>query len=72
MWHPQVTALETPWTIATEMFEASGEPGSEEWRREIGNSAESRYLENAAVDEVHEVDAYALNIVGTEDARPRM
>ena len=68
MWHPQVSALKTAWTIATEVFEASGESGSEECRRELGNSAEDRCLENAAVDEV---DAYTLNIVGTEDARPR-
>ena len=64
-----MTALETARTIAIEVFEASGEPGLEEWRRAIGNSADDWYLENVTDDEV---EAYALNIVDTANAREPM
>ncbi|MFJ3489658.1 glycoside hydrolase family 1 protein [Leifsonia aquatica] len=66
----QVSGLKTGWTIATQAFRSTGEPGSEEKLREYGYPRDDWYLENSAGDDFVGVQAYTRTFIGPEGPLP--
>ncbi len=58
------------WTVATQAFEASGDPGSEERLVEYGTPRDDWYLEAARDDDFVGVQAYTRTIIGPEGPLP--
>lgn len=58
------------WTIATQAFHATGEPGSEEMLQEYGFPRDFWYLENARGDDFLGVQAYTRTFIGPEGPLP--
>ncbi|MDO5751929.1 glycoside hydrolase family 1 protein [Arthrobacter sp.] len=56
--------LKSGWTVATQAFQATGEPGSEEEVLRYGYPREGWYLERAAGDDFVGVQAYTRTLVG--------
>jgi beta-glucosidase len=64
-----VDGLRSGWTVATQAFEPSGEPGSTVMVEQYGRPREGWYLEAAAGDDFVGVQAYTRTIVGPDGPR---
>jgi beta-glucosidase len=62
--------IRSGWTIATQDFVPTGEPGSEERVREYGYSRDDWYLEQSAGDDFVGVQAYTRTFVGPDGPLP--
>lgn len=62
--------LRSGWTVATQAFCATGEPGSEEEVRRYGYPREGWYLERSAGDDFVGVQAYTRTFVGPDGPLP--
>jgi beta-glucosidase len=58
------------WTVATQDFMPTGEPGSEERLREYGHPRDDWYLEQSAGDDFVGVQAYTRTFVGAQGPLP--
>ena len=58
------------WTIATQDFMATGEPGAEEKLRDYGYPRDDWYLEKSAGDDFVGVQAYTRTFIGPEGPLP--
>ena len=65
-----VSGLKTGWTVATQAFASTGEPGADEKLREYGYPRDDWYLENAAGDDFVGVQAYTRTFVGPSGPVP--
>lgn len=61
-----VSGLQSGWTVATQAFVPTGEPGSEEMVHEYGYPRDYWYLENSAGDDFLGVQAYTRNFIGPQ------
>jgi beta-glucosidase len=59
-----VGGLATGWTVATQAFESTGEPGADRMLREYGYPRDDWYLEAAAADDFVGVQAYTRTRIG--------
>jgi len=64
------SGIKAGWTIATQAFHSSGEPGADERLREYGYPRDFWYLENSAGDDFVGVQAYTRTFVGPEGPKP--
>ena len=62
--------IQSGWTVATQAFEASTEPGSDERLVEYGAPRDDWYLEAARDDDFVGVQAYTRTIIGPEGPLP--
>jgi beta-glucosidase len=62
--------IRSGWTVATQAFRATGEPGSEERLRSYGYPRDDWYLEQARGDGFIGVQAYTRTFVGADGPRP--
>lgn len=58
------------WTIATQAFHSTGEPGADEKLHEYGHPRDFWYLEQSAGDDFVGVQAYTRTFIGPEGPRP--
>ncbi|MGX1934733.1 glycoside hydrolase family 1 protein [Microbacterium resistens] len=58
------------WTIATQAFHSTGEPGADEMLREYGHPRDFWYLEQSAGDDFVGVQAYTRTFIGPEGPVP--
>ena len=65
-----VSGIKAGWTIATQAFHSSGEPGADEKLREYGYPRDFWYLENSAGDDFVGVQAYTRTFIGPEGPKP--
>jgi beta-glucosidase len=65
-----VSGLQTGWTIATQAFHSSGEPGADERLQEYGHPRDFWYLEQSAGDDFVGVQAYTRTFIGPEGPKP--
>lgn len=65
-----VSGLKTGWTIATQAFHSSGEPGADEKLHEYGHPRDFWYLEQSAGDDFVGVQAYTRTFIGPEGPKP--
>jgi beta-glucosidase len=65
-----VRGLATGWTVATQAFESTGEPGADEMLREYGYRRDDWYLEAAAGDDFVGVQAYTRTRIGPSGPLP--
>ncbi|QNE36929.1 glycoside hydrolase family 1 protein [Leifsonia shinshuensis] len=65
-----VSGLQSGWTIATQDFMPTDEPGSAEMLHEYGYPRDDWYLEESAGDDFLGVQAYTRTFVGPEGPRP--
>lgn len=65
-----VSGIKAGWTIATQAFHSSGEPGADERLREYGYPRDFWYLENSAGDDFVGVQAYTRTFIGPEGPKP--
>ncbi|MFB9375939.1 glycoside hydrolase family 1 protein [Kineococcus gynurae] len=59
-----VGGIASGWTVATQAFRSTGEPGSEEMLREYGYPRDDWYLENSRGNDFVGVQAYTRTFVG--------
>lgn len=62
--------LQSGWTVATQAFQATGEPGSDDAVQRYGHPREGWYLERAAGDDFVGVQAYTRTLVGPAGPLP--
>lgn len=62
--------IRSGWTVATQDFVATGEPGSEEMLHEYGYPRDDWYLEQAAGDDFVGVQAYTRTFIGPHGPLP--
>ncbi|TIH40974.1 glycoside hydrolase family 1 protein [Subtercola vilae] len=65
-----VSGLKTGWTIATQAFHSTGEPGADETLRDYRYSSDDWYLENARGDDFVGVQAYTRTFIGPDGPLP--
>jgi beta-glucosidase len=65
-----VPRLRSGWTVATQAFQSTGEPGADEMLREYGYPREDWYLEQAAGDDFVGVQAYTRTFIGPDGPLP--
>ena len=65
-----VPGLKTGWTVATQAFHSTGEPGADEKLRDYGYPRDDWYLEQAAGDDFVGVQAYTRTYIGPEGPLP--
>lgn len=65
-----VSGIKSGWTVATQAFRATGEPGSEERLREYGYPRDDWYLEQSAGDDFVGVQAYTRTFIGPDGPLP--
>jgi beta-glucosidase len=65
-----VRGLKSGWTVATQAFQSTGEPGAEEKLREYGYPSDDWYLENARGDDFIGVQAYTRTFIGPDGPVP--
>lgn len=65
-----VSGIKAGWTIATQAFHSSEEPGADEKLREYGYPRDFWYLENSAGDDFVGVQAYTRTFIGPEGPKP--
>jgi beta-glucosidase len=62
--------VQSGWTVATQAFEASGEPGSQEQLRAYAPPRDDWYLAAAAEDDFVGVQAYTRTVIGPDGPKP--
>ncbi|MGO2660375.1 glycoside hydrolase family 1 protein [Mycetocola reblochoni] len=65
-----VPGVKAGWTIATQAFHSTGEPGADEKLYEYGHPRDFWYLENSAGDDFVGVQAYTRTFIGPEGPTP--
>ncbi|AMM21341.1 beta-glucosidase [Frondihabitans sp. PAMC 28766] len=65
-----VPGLQTGWTVATQAFQATDEPGSDEALRAYGYPRDDWYLEQARGDDFVGVQAYTRTFIGPSGPLP--
>lgn len=65
-----VPGVKSGWTVATQAFHSTGEPGADEKMREYGYPRDDWYLEQAAGDDFVGVQAYTRTVIGPEGPLP--
>ena len=65
-----VPGVQAGWTIATQAFHSTGEPGADEMLQEYGHPRDFWYLEQSAGDDFVGVQAYTRTFIGPEGPRP--
>lgn len=65
-----VSGLKTGWTVATQAFHSTGEPGADEKLREYGYPRDDWYLEQSAGDDFVGVQAYTRTFIGPNGPLP--
>ncbi|RKR73562.1 glycoside hydrolase family 1 protein [Frondihabitans australicus] len=65
-----VPGLQSGWTVATQAFRATGEPGSAETLRSYGYPRDDWYLESARGDDFVGVQAYTRTFIGASGPLP--
>lgn len=66
----QVSGLKSGWTVATQAFHSTGEPGADEMMHEYGYPRDDWYLENIAGDDFVGVQAYTRTFIGPQGPIP--
>ncbi|MDJ0339890.1 family 1 glycosylhydrolase [Cryobacterium sp. PH31-O1] len=61
-----VSGLQSGWTVATQAFHSTGEPGADEKLREYAYPSDDWYLENARGDDFIGVQAYTRTFIGPD------
>ena len=62
--------VQAGWTIATQAFHSTGEPGADEMLAAYGDPRDHWYLEQSAGDDFVGVQAYTRTFIGPEGPRP--
>ncbi|UGS26763.1 family 1 glycosylhydrolase [Microbacterium resistens] len=65
-----VRGIRAGWTIATQAFHSTGEPGADEMLHEYGHPRDFWYLEQSAGDDFVGVQAYTRTFIGPEGPVP--
>ncbi len=65
-----VTGVQAGWTIATQAFHSTGEPGADELLATYGDPRDHWYLEQSAGDDFVGVQAYTRTFIGPEGPLP--
>jgi len=65
-----VAGLKTGWTVATQAFHSTGEPGADQKLREYGYPRDDWYLEQSAGDDFVGVQAYTRTFIGPDGPLP--
>lgn len=65
-----VAGLKTGWTVATQAFASTGEPGADEMLRSYGYPRDDWYLESARGDDFVGVQAYTRTFIGPDGPLP--
>jgi len=65
-----VPGVKAGWTIATQAFHSTGEPGADEMLQEYGHPRDFWYLEQSAGDDFVGVQAYTRTFIGPEGPLP--
>ncbi|GAA4188319.1 family 1 glycosylhydrolase [Microbacterium oryzae] len=65
-----VPGIRAGWTIATQAFHSTGEPGADEKLHEYGHPRDFWYLEQSAGDDFVGVQAYTRTFIGPDGPRP--
>ncbi|MDN3309824.1 family 1 glycosylhydrolase [Microbacterium oryzae] len=65
-----VPGVQAGWTIATQAFHSTGEPGADEKLHEYGHPRDFWYLEQSAGDDFVGVQAYTRTFIGPDGPRP--
>jgi beta-glucosidase len=65
-----VSGLKSGWTVATQAFHSTGEPGADEKLREYAHPSDDWYLENARGDDFIGVQAYTRTFIGPDGPIP--
>jgi len=65
-----VPGVQAGWTIATQAFHSTGEPGADEMLAEYGDPRDHWYLDQSAGDDFVGVQAYTRTFIGPEGPRP--
>lgn len=66
----QLPQIQSGWTVATQAFHSTGEPGADEKLREYGHPRDDWYLEAARGDDFVGVQAYTRTFIGPEGPLP--
>ncbi|MFZ4843571.1 glycoside hydrolase family 1 protein [Mycetocola saprophilus] len=66
----QISGLKSGWTVATQAFHSTGEPGADEKMREYGHPRDDWYLENVKGDDFVGVQAYTRTFIGPNGPLP--
>nr|WP_243694836.1 family 1 glycosylhydrolase [Labedella populi] len=66
----QLPQIESGWTVATQAFHSTGEPGADEKLHEYGYPRDDWYLEAARGDDFVGVQAYTRTFIGSEGPLP--
>ncbi|WP_030148962.1 glycoside hydrolase family 1 protein [Mycetocola saprophilus] len=66
----QISGLKSGWTVATQAFHSTGEPGADEMMREYGHPRDDWYLENVKGDDFVGVQAYTRTFIGPNGPLP--
>lgn len=66
----QLPGVQSGWTIATQAFESTGEPGADERLREYGHPRDDWYLERSRGDDFVGVQAYTRTFIGPDGPLP--
>ncbi|KJQ54479.1 glycoside hydrolase family 1 protein [Microbacterium sp. SA39] len=65
-----VAGVQAGWTIATQAFHSTGEPGADEMVATYGDPRDHWYLDQSAGDDFVGVQAYTRTFIGPEGPRP--
>jgi beta-glucosidase len=65
-----VSGAQAGWTIATQAFHSTGEPGADEMLAQYGDPRDHWYLEQSAGDDFVGVQAYTRTFIGPEGPLP--
>lgn len=65
-----VSGLKSGWTVATQAFQSTGEPGADQRLREYGHPRDAWYLEAAHGDDFVGVQAYTRTFIGPDGPLP--
>ena len=66
----QLSHVKSGWTVATQAFHSTGEPGADEKLHEYGYPRDDWYLEQSAGDDFVGVQAYTRTFIGPEGPLP--
>lgn len=66
----QLPQVKSGWTVATQAFHSTGEPGADEKLHEYGYPRDDWYLEQSAGDDFVGVQAYTRTFIGPEGPLP--
>ncbi len=66
----QLSGVRSGWTVATQAFHSTGEPGADEMMREYGYCRDDWYLEAAKGDDFLGVQAYTRTFIGPNGPIP--